>query len=185
VDFDTAATLRQTHSGLRKRIYLRRYTATGSAPLTTSIESPEVFQLLAEVDGSVTSYVDNGSIIPGYYRRLPEVHGYYAWRATPQQDSRYEVDLRVLRRPRSLQNDFDAPRVHPDAIDALIQWCVYYFDQNDNNPEGSAAAYRAAKEMTAQLRSLYANPATFIEAVPWDGMNIRYRESPWIGRAKA
>lgn len=185
VFYDKAGTLRQTHSGLRKRIYRRRYTSTGAAPLITAIEAPEVFQFLAEVDGATTTFTDNGSVVPGYYRRLPEVHGYYAWTGTPQQDQRYELDLRVLRRPRSLLNDYDAPRVHPDAIDALIQWCVYYFDQNDNNLEGAAAALRAAKEMTGQLRSRYANPSAFVEAVPWDGMNIRMREHPWIGRARA
>ena len=112
VFYDKAGSLRQTHSGLRKRIYRRRLTATGSAPLVTAIEAPAVFQFIAEVDGSTTTWVDNGSVIPGYYRRLPEVHGYYAWRATPQQDGRYEVDLRVLRRPRSLANDYEIGRAH-------------------------------------------------------------------------
>lgn len=184
VFFDVSGTIRATHSGLRKRLYRRRYTATGGAPLITNIESPELFQFLDEVDGSTETYTDDGSVVPGYYRRLPEVHGYYAWRAQPQQDARYEVDLRVLRRPRNLRNDYDAPRVQPDCIDALLQWAVYYFDQQDNNPEGAAVALRAAKEMTAQVRSRYAAPSAYVDAIPWDGTSPSSWRN-WIGRARA
>lgn len=181
--FDIPATLRQTHSGLRKRIYRRRYTVTGGGGLVTNIEAPEVFQFLAEVDGSSTTYTDDGSVIPGYYRRLPEVHGYYAWRSTPLQDARYEVDLRVLRRPRSLLNDYDAPRVQPDCIDALLQWCIYYFDLNDNNPDGARSALKEAMDSTATCRARYASPSTYIEAIAWDGNP--YTRQHWIGRARA
>lgn len=184
IAFDVPGTLRQTHSGLRKRIYRRRYTVTGSPPLVTNIEAPEVFQFLAEVDGAATTYTDDGTVIPGYYRRLPEVHGYYAWRATPQQDQRYEIDLRVYRRPRTLVNDYDAPRVSPECIDTLVMLACHYYCQADNDDEGAQRYLVEALRLLGTYRARHASPARSIDALTWDGSINGSERRHWIGRAR-
>tara|TARA_R110000824_G_scaffold66842_2_gene173248 strand:- start:5328 stop:6809 length:1482 start_codon:yes stop_codon:yes gene_type:complete len=112
------APVRTKRSGLKKRLYLRRYTQ--QSPGNPVIQTPEVFYLLAEVDGHVTTYSHDGKDIPDYYRRLKEVHGYQSVRFWPMPDDNYEIDCRVLRRPQNLINDHDAPRIHEEAVDALI-----------------------------------------------------------------
>lgn len=174
--FDVVGTLRKTHSGLRKRIYRRRYTV--GAGTVTALESPEVFQFLAEVDGATLTYTDTGADIPGYFRRLPEVHGYYTWKATPLQDKRYEVDLRVLRRPRSLANDYDAPKISVECIDALIMLGCYYFAQLDSDPENTTRYEQEAIRMIQLYRGRHGNPVISVEAIPWSssawGTNRHY-----------
>ena len=117
-------------SGLYARIYIRRHStaelpSAGAKGLTeTNIEkTPKIFYLLD------VAHLDTGSQFisafyrgdrPDYYVRLKETHGYQTVRFWPMPDDRYEIDLRVLRRPQPLVHDHDAPRIHEEAVDALI-----------------------------------------------------------------
>ena len=120
---------RSKRSGLRKRLYLRRYSVSALSKATTvnEIETPEIFFLLDEIKGHTTEYVVNGSKIPDYYRRLKRTHGYQSVRFWPMPDNSYEVDCRVLRRPQPLYHDNDAPRIHAEACDLLIQKSLSMF----------------------------------------------------------
>ena len=115
--FGVSGTLRRGHSGYRKRIDRARVTVgTGGAQ---PIEASSVYQLIAEVDGLTTTWTDDGSAIPDYFRRIPEVTGYYAFEVFPDPDRRYEIDMRCNRRPERMQNDNDVPAVEASATEAL------------------------------------------------------------------
>ena len=125
---------RSEKSGLRIRIYVRRYSVGGTGSVER-IESPEVFYLLAEVDGHATEYVHDGSDIPDYYVRLKSVHGYQSIRFHPHPDDAYTLFCRVLQRPQPLVNDQDAPRIHEEAADVLIQRVLAFFYEMNGNAE--------------------------------------------------
>ena len=145
---------RTQRSGLRKRIYLRRYTAVDPGE-TTRIESPEVFYLLAEVDGHVTEYDHDGTDIPDYYARLKEVHGYQSIRLHPHPDDTYAIFCRVLLRPQPLVNDHDAPRVPEEAADALIQRVLAFMYEMTGNAEVSQLAESRYNQLLATLTKRY------------------------------
>jgi len=121
--------VRAGHSGLYKRIYVRRTAQAGT--ITTGVESSGVFHLLAEVAGDIESYDHDGSAVPDYYKRLKVVHGYQSVRFWPHPDNTYELDLRVLRRPQPLIADTDAPKIHEEAVGALVQsTLVLFYEMN-------------------------------------------------------
>ena len=127
--------VRSKRSGLRKRIYMRRYDQFVPPAGAQKVEASEIFFLLTEIDGHKVTYTHDGSDIPDYYRRLKETHGYQSVRLWPMPDERYEVDLRVLRRPQPLVHDHDAPRVHEEAVDALIQRALSFLYEYQGNSE--------------------------------------------------
>lgn len=182
VDFNVAGSVRASRSGLRKRIYRARSTVAGSAPLKVTIEYPNVYQFLAEVDGATTTYTDNGTVVPDYYRRLPESHGYYAWKVSPHQDAAYEIDVRVLRKPRSLGNDYDAPRVHPAAEPMLIEVALHYLCRIDRAPEESNLHLKNYERLAEQFRAQFANPARIVPAIPWSPSGTRITDPYRYGR---
>lgn len=118
--FGATGTIRETHSGLRIRIYRARLTVAGSGG-TSNIEAPGVYQYLTEIDGSDGVFIDRGSITPDYFRRLPQSTGYFAFRPVPQQDQRYELDLRVRRRPRKLEISSDVLNLAESGVPAFIE----------------------------------------------------------------
>lgn len=168
LNFNVAGSLRATHSGWYKRIYRRRYT-TGTVNTHTTIEAPEVFQVMGDVSGEITSYVDNGVVIPDYDRRLPTVHGYYAWELWPVPTGDTELDLRVLRRPKKLANDYDAPAIAHECIDGLVFYALAYLARMDKDEEGAGMYELRAKEVLKSYRGRYAAPASVIEANRWTG----------------
>tara|TARA_R100000700_G_C3178999_1_gene155071 strand:- start:2209 stop:3693 length:1485 start_codon:yes stop_codon:yes gene_type:complete len=149
--------IRKGRSGLKKRIYLRRYTSTPSTSVPTipDIETPEIFFLLAEVDGDTLSYTIDGAVVPDYYRRLKETHGYQAIRFWPMPDNSFDVDCRVLRRPQPLVHDHDAPRVHEEAVDALIQRALIFFYEMNGQYDVSQMADMRYREMLVTLTKRY------------------------------
>ena len=161
-EWDTAAAavatpVRYNRTGLKKRIYVRRYSATNIPTLTTSrIEAnPEIFYLLAEVDGSDVFYYHRGREVPDYHRRLKETHGYQTIRLNPMPDQRYEVDCRVLRRPQTLVNDQDAPRIHEEAIQVLIELALVYFYELQGSLDLSQNAERRFAGLLKTLTKRY------------------------------
>jgi hypothetical protein len=152
------APLRTTRSGLKKRIYVRRYAAYTDQPANSPvIETPEIFFLIDEVDGSSESYVHDGGTIPDYYRRLKEVHGYQSIRMWPSPDANYEVDLRVLRRPQPLVHDHDAPRIHEDGVDLLIQRALAFFYELQGSHEVSGIAFQRYGDILKTLTKRFGN----------------------------
>ena len=175
LNFGDNTTLRYGHSGIYKRLYRRR-SVTGSTPSHPTIEAPNVFQMMADIDGTQTSYNDDGSTIPDYSVRLPESHGYYAYRNFPHQDQRYEVDWRVRRRPKKLVNDQDVPPIHPDCHDALVELGLYYLslmDRQQNDAETHLQRYLTMH--LPKIKAQYANPARIIPGLPWFVQNYPNR----------
>jgi hypothetical protein len=148
---------RTKRSGLRKRIYIRRYSQEDSskALVVNDIETPEIFFLLAEINGHNTTYTVDGTTIPDYYRRLKEVHGYQSIRFWPMPDDEYEVDCRVLRRPQPLVHDHDAPRIHEEAVDALIQKALVLFYEMSGQYDVSNLADNRYRDILLTLTKRY------------------------------
>lgn len=138
VDFELgfrSSLVSANRSGLRKRVYVRRYSAATNGSITNVIESPEVFMLLTEMDGHVESFTWTGQMQADYLRRFRRVHSYQSIIFYPMPDQRYEIDCRVQYRPEALINDQDAARLNDDALDALVQKTLAFFYTYDGKPE--------------------------------------------------
>lgn len=161
--FDTSGDLREDHSGWRKRIYRARVSVNGTAGVE-NIESDEVYYLLHESDGDVVAWTDDGSQTPDYFRRMPEIQGYYAWKPVPHQDGRYELKCRVHHRPKPMLADNDAPPIEPQAIEALIQLFVSYLANYDKDLEAAAFHLRQYESEKGKLLALQGQRATVLPA---------------------
>ena len=142
-NFNVAGTLRATHSGLRKRIYVCRKTVLVGAPgAHDNVESGgDVYYLLAEVDGDVTSYTWDGSTTPDHSRKLPLSSGYYLYKVWPHNDQYYELDIMVERDLVPLVYDNDVLPVRQDAFPALFEIALYYASLLDGIDEATAAVH--------------------------------------------
>lgn len=164
--FGTPATLSEQHSGWRTRIYRKRATVTGGIGDITREVGVGIYYLLDEIDGSSTTYIDDGTKLPDYHRRLPESHGYYLWRAAPHQDATYQIDLRVLRKPLPLYNDSDAPDTHPSANEMLIEGLkAKLFHKKGDHDNG----YRSAARFETMMSEFRASqqPARIVPGQMW------------------
>ena len=132
--FDNA-TARYRKAGIKKRIYRRRISEGPIVGVgaSVSIERPDDFFLLAEVDGHITTYTDNGADTPDYGVPLQPVHGYQTVRLWPTPDKNYTVEVRCIRRPKALTDEQDYPLLHEDAIDCLITKALSYLYQSQGN----------------------------------------------------
>lgn len=168
LNYGDNTTLRYSHSGWKKRLYRRRYTVTGGTH--TSIEHPEVFQFLADVDDVATSFTDKGDHPPDYFVRLPEVHGYRAWSPWPLPGGEEwtEYQLVVQRQAEKLLNDSDSPRIAAQVQDALTFYAVAYLARHDKN-EAVANDYEVrAQGLVAKFRRDVANPVGHVAREGWD-----------------
>ena len=182
-NFDPAAlSLRNGHSGWRKRIYRARSAIVPALGMQNNIEYPEdVYFFLDEVDGAITTYTDNGTVTPDYARRMPEPHGYFRWALHPHQNDTYTVDFRIYRRPQPLLNDSDAPQVHPDFEDMLLLLCLKYSAMLDKQPAEAQEYERQFLDKLAKWRGKDANPSAVIVPVPWTMVDYAdwYRYGPF------
>lgn len=174
--FDPASGLRKGHSGLKKRIYVVTSAVNVAGAFIDNVEALGVAMFLKEVSGSATSTFWDGSIVPDYFRRLPESQGYYAHKVLPHQVERMELDFRVYRRPRALGHDGDAPTIQPSAQEALDLLALARLAELDKQPE-DADRYReryrpsnGTKGALGRLLAQDANPATVIPSAPWQGV---------------
>lgn len=174
------ATLRSGHSGWRKRIYRARTAVTSGGTTEANVEYPGVYFYLAEIDGDTTYYIDDGTAIPDYTRRLPESHGYWGWAAGPHQDQNYEIDLRVTRRPEQLQTDYDEPRVLPDFNDMLILLGLKYLSLLKKQPAEAADFEAQYTTRVERWQAREANPADFSVAIPWVPDYDTYYNQPYF-----
>lgn len=153
LNFGDNTTARYKRSGIYKRVYRRRATATGGS--YANIESPEVWEYLTAVSGEVTTFTDNGSLHTDVRRRHFSVNGHQSIGFIPRPDARYDVDLRVIRRPAPLVNDYDAPRVHEEAIEVLLQKILVHVYGHLKDEKGQRKAEQTYANALHALRSRY------------------------------
>ena len=134
-------------SGLHVRIYRKRLTANfdsyAQLPYridglneNSVLDTPDAFYLLAEfrIDGTNGGvFYDNGEVIPDRSRRLRDVHGYQTFQFYPRPDNRDTVDERCIRRPDDLSDDTDAPLVHSEATNVLVQRAMAHLYESMGN----------------------------------------------------
>tara|TARA_R100000808_G_C2109473_1_gene124012 strand:+ start:132 stop:743 length:612 start_codon:yes stop_codon:yes gene_type:complete len=158
--------LRTGNCGIGHRVYIRR---TGTVPTTVgpaadmtilndNVEEQKAFHLLTDGTRQVatTAYTSYKGSTPDYFERLKETHGYQTVRLNPLPDARYEIECRVLRRPAKLLNDTDAPRIHEEAVQALIEKCLIYFYELQGSMELSQNAERRYTDTLRTLTKRYA-----------------------------
>lgn len=165
--FDKAGTLRRGHSGVYKRIYRARITATTGT--NASIESPEVYQYIADVDGSDTSWTDNGTAIPDYTLRLPDIGGYDGWTLWPTPSEDTELDLNVIVRPPKLENDYDAVVIKPEYNHCLaLLAAAWHAGGRDGDGAKAGELRETALRLIRNLRAEAANPTGIIDRLGFD-----------------
>ena len=113
---------RSGKSGVRIRIYRRRYSAVGGNPVSVdgNVTASAGYYLLAEVEGDSVTYSDNGTVMVDRRRRLKEVNATETLQLFPRPDKRYDVDVRYAKRPDPLEDDTDVPTLPPDALNLLV-----------------------------------------------------------------
>lgn len=148
VVFGGSTYTRQTldQSGMYIRIYRKRVTTNlddygtllqQSTGLSTSqLDSADDYYLLAEFradsdNGGV--FYDNGEFLPDYSRRLRDINGYQTMAFYPKPDKRYITEIRGVIRPQALVDDSDAPEVHAEAINVLLERSMVYLYENMGN----------------------------------------------------
>jgi hypothetical protein len=143
-------------SGWHVRIYRRRVTAdftnyeilnTGAADPgrvepgqwiegLKKIDIPNAFFLLAEVNVDWDNqgyFIDDGTIIPDYHRRLRDTHGYQTVSMYPVPNDRFEVEIRCIRRPKELKDGQDVPLIHAEACDLLVDRALQLLYETEGN----------------------------------------------------
>ena len=158
--------LRTGRCGIGSRVYIRR-TGTVSTTvgpsgartvLNNNVEEQKAFHLLKDGtrQGADSPFDSYRGATPDYFERLKETHGYQTVRLNPLPDARYEIECRVLRRPAKLLNDTDAPRIHEEAVQALIEKCLIYFYELQGSMELSQNAERRYADTLRTLTKRYA-----------------------------
>lgn len=118
----------------------------------------------------------NGSQLFDYQRPLKHSTGYYAWKAFPHQDARYELDFRVLRLPRKYIHDQDTAPIQRDAVPALLELALYYVSLDDGNDQASAQAHLSRyQDLVRGFRERYANTGGIVEPTSITGYSARNR----------
>ena len=181
---------RYHHSGWRKRIYRRRKTVDAhaygalSSQLDGAInqETPDAFYLFADVDGWNRQVFDDGSVLPDYHRRLREVSGYQALRMYPRPNTRFEVDVRCIRRPMPLKDDQDAPQIHPDALDLILYRAITSLYEAQGNIELADRALGRYQELLFTLTKRYGDlryPEQLLMKKPARAGRVINTRRPW------
>lgn len=179
MDFGDNTTLRYGKSGMRIRIYVARDAVDLSTSYGTGFDRVEAngkFYLLAEVEPTTGTYTWTGAAVPDYQRPLKHSTGYYAYSVFPHQDKRYEIDLRVQRLPKALQNDTDTAPIQRDAVMAYIELCLYYMCLLDGVDQTGANTHLSRyNELARHFRKRYANPGGAVDPMPITGFTARFR----------
>lgn len=179
MDFGTTGTLRFGRSGLRIRVYVARDAVDTTTSYGTGFERVETngkFYLLDEFEPTDANYEWDGSVIPDYQRQLKHSTGYYAYQVFPHQDERYELDLRVQRLPKKLQDDQDTPPIQRDAVPSYIELCLYYMCLMDGVDQTGANIHLSRyNELARHFRKRYANPGGAVDPMPITGFTARFR----------
>jgi hypothetical protein len=179
MDFGDSTTLRYSRSGMRLRIYVARDAVATTNTYGTGfnrVETNGKFYLLDEFEPTDANYEWDRSVIPDYQRQLKHSTGYYAYQVFPHQDERYELDLRVQRLPKKLQDDQDTPPIQRDAVMPYIELSLYYLCLLDGvDQTGGQVHLGRYNELCRHFRKRYANPGGSVEPVSLAGYQSRFR----------
>jgi hypothetical protein len=135
-------------------------------------------------DREPARFIWTGDEVYDYHRPLKHSTGYYAWKAFPHQDARYELDFRVLRLPRKYIDDQDTAPIQRDAIPVLIELALYYVSLDDGNDQTSAQAHLSRyQDLVRGFRERYANPGGIVEPTPITGYSSRNRYGNYASTA--
>jgi hypothetical protein len=147
--FDDNTTKRYRKTGIKKRIYRRRISDDGG-----TLETPDTFFPIAEVDDYVTSWTDDGTLTPDYMAPFRHINGYREIHIDPRpEDENLSLFLRAARRPRELTDDYDSLPVAPDAINVVLYLALSYLYEAAGNPSQSAlTAGKYQDHLTKALR---------------------------------
>jgi hypothetical protein len=191
------ARVNSEHSGWWVRIWRRRKTATltnysvfgtpansqGITGLANSkLDIQDAFYLLDEFDITIANtgvYIDNGSVIPDYHRRLRNVHGYQAVRFHPRPNAFYEVACRVTRRPQALVSESDAPPIHPEASKPLVDLSLSLWYERLKEPQNAAMSYARYQDGLMALRKRYGDLRAQSEPARKRPARVRGIRDPW------
>ena len=108
-------------------------------------------------------FYDNGEFLPDYNRRLRDINGYQTMAFYPKPDKRYLTEIRGVIRPKELVDDSDAPEVHAEAINVLLERAMVYLYENMGNPAMSQLSNQKYQEALLTLSKRYGDlrpPAT-------------------------
>jgi len=142
-------------------------------PPAPSRASRDSYSSMTKKGGRV---VWHGTELPDYNRPLRHSTGYYAYSCYPHQDSRYELDFRVLRLPRKYVDDQDTAPIQRDAVPALIELALHYLCLVDGADQNGAEIHlRRYEELARKYRERYANPGRVVEPTPLLGYARRRR----------
>lgn len=159
---------RYRRSGWRIRIYRKRISSTTEPGFSgfneKDIEDAGAYYLMMEVPGWCSEIIDNGAITPDYGTRLKTVHGYQNIALYPRPDQRYELDVRCVRRPEPLVNDQDAPRIHPEAVELVLQRALTFLYEAQGNKGMSAIAFSRYERDLQTLSKRYGDLRTSARA---------------------
>ena len=128
--FADQTTRRYRRAGIKKRIYRRRISTSATGLFARNIETPDSFYLIDEVDGHIQSWVDDGSKTPDYTEPLQPVHGYQTLQFYPRPAEKRFIQMRAIRRPPPLEDSQSYPRIHEEALDALINRALVYLHKS-------------------------------------------------------
>lgn len=143
------------HSGLRKRIYARRYTSDVSGGITNFISSEQRFYEIAELAGDNQVFTWDGDQI-NRLKPLRASHYYQSVAFYPMPDARYEVDLRVNNSPVELINDTDSTYINEDVVECLVQKLLQLLYEWDKQAQLGILAERRYMKALEVLTKRYA-----------------------------
>lgn len=152
--FGDATTRRYRRAGIKKRIYRRRVSHNAVA-FGRNVEVPDSFHLIAEVDGHVQTWTDDGSQVPDYMVPLQSVHGYQTLHFYPRPSAKRYIRMRAIRRPPPLEDDQAFPAVHEEALDALINRTLVYLHKSMGNEVAANQALIQYKDDVMTLTKRY------------------------------
>jgi hypothetical protein len=201
--FGDSTQTRFGRTGMRIRYYVAHLDADGNKGDFNAVETNYRYHLLCEVEptydqvdalttaGKTTPtsvsalgagarkggrIVWNGDQLYDYHRPLKHSTGYYAYKAYPHQNDRYEIDLRVLRLPKKYIDDQDTAPIQRDAVPALIELTLHYVSLVDGNDQTGAQAHlQRYQQLARSYRSRYSNPGGIVEPVPITGYHSRHQ----------
>lgn len=182
-NFGVVGTLRIGRSGFFARTYVAQTAIrTGGAGLAdfSRVETPGIYYPLGDTDfdGTAASFTWTGADIPDRLRQLRRAARYFGWQAYPHQDSRYEMDIRVLRKVPEFVNDADTLPLHEVFQPAFLHLFLYHMCLMDGVDIKSADHHLKRFEALVEIpRDVDESPAEVIEPVPWGGDEIPDRYS--------
>jgi len=176
--FNVTGSARETRSGYRVRIYVRRTSVnTGGLGSYNQADPDGVFYLLTEIDPANTvTGVDgqfewDGAVIPDRRVRLWPASGYYGYQVWPRPDQRYELDIRCLRMPGELVHDRDVVPLQHDAFPCFIELVLYYVSLIDGGDRASAREHlELYRDLAGNIRQHYEQPAKAKSASAFGGI---------------